>query len=50
MFVNSSNILIKFSKGLFDPFNIKDASSAKRDVFFSFHVYTFYVWALSDLI
>ena len=36
MFVNLSNILIKFSKDLFDPSNIKDTSSAKRDVFFSF--------------
>ena len=36
MFVNLSNILIKFSKDLLDPSNIKDASSAKRDVLFSF--------------
>ena len=36
MFVNSCNILIKFLKDLFDPSNIKDTSSAKRDVFFSF--------------
>ena len=36
MFVNLSSILIKFSKDLFDPSNIKDAPSAKRDVLFSF--------------
>ena len=36
MFVNLSNILIKFSKDLFGPSNIKDASSAKSDVLFSF--------------
>ena len=36
MFVNLSSILIKFSKDSFDPSNIKDASSAKRDVLFSF--------------
>ena len=36
MFVDSSNILIKFSKDLFDPSNVKDTSSAKWDVFFSF--------------
>ena len=36
MFVNLYSILIKFSKDLFDPFNIKDATSAKRDVLFSF--------------
>ena len=36
MFVNLSSILIKFSKDLVDPSNIKDASSAKRDVLFSF--------------
>ena len=36
MYVNLSNILIKFSKDLLDPFNIIDASSAKRDVLFSF--------------
>ena len=51
MFVNLSSILIKFSKDLFDPSNIKDASSAKRNViFFSFYVYTFYIRALSDLV
>ena len=45
MFVNLSSILIKFSKDLFDPSNIKDASSAKRDVFFFYmYVYTFYIW------
>ena len=36
MFVNLSSILIKFSKDLVDPSNIKDASSAKRDVLFYF--------------
>ena len=36
MFVNLSSILIKFSKDLVDPSNIKDASSAKRDVYFLF--------------
>ena len=36
MFVNLSSILIKFSKDLVNPSNIKDASSAKRDIFFSF--------------
>ena len=52
MFVNLSNILIKFSKDLFDPSNVKDASSAKKRcfIFFSFYVYTFYIWALSDLV
>ena len=51
MFVNLSNILIKFSKDLFDPSNIKEASSAKiLHIFFSFYVYTFYIWALYDLV
>ena len=52
MFVNLSNILIKFSKDLFDPSNVKDASSAKKRcfIFFSFYVYTFYIWAHSDLV
>ena len=36
MFVNLSNILIKFSKDLFDPSNIKDASSAKEMFYFIF--------------
>ena len=36
MFVNLSSVLIKFSKDLIDLSNIKDASSAKRDVLFSF--------------
>ena len=36
MFVKLSSILIKFSKYLVDPSNLKDASSAKRDVLFSF--------------
>ena len=36
MFVNLSSILIKFSNDLFDPSNIKDASTAKKDVLFSF--------------
>ena len=35
MFVNLTNILIKFSKDLFDLSNLKYASSAKRDVLFS---------------
>ena len=36
MFVNLTNILIKFSKDLFDLSNLKYAPSAKRDVLFSF--------------
>ena len=36
IFVNLSTTPIKFSKDFFDPFNIKDASSAKIDVLFSF--------------
>ena len=52
LFVNLFSILIKFSKDLFDPSNIKDASSAERDVLFSFpSMYIpFYIWALSDLV
>ena len=52
MFVNLSSIFIKFSKDLFAPSNIKDASSAKKRCFilFSFYVFTFYIWALSDLV
>ena len=52
MFVNLSNILIKFSKDLFDPSNTEDASPAKRDVLFYFpSMYLpFYILALYDLV
>ena len=52
MFVHLSSILIKFSTDLLDASNIKDASSAKRRyfIFVSFYVYTFNIWALSDLV
>ena len=46
MFINVFSILIKFSKDLFDPPNIKYASSAKRDVLFSFP--SMYIPFISD--
>ena len=36
MLVNISNILVKFVKDLFDPSNLKDKSTAKRNVLFHF--------------
>ena len=51
MFVNLSNIPIKFSKKMFDPSNIKmHHLQTGMFYFFSFNVYTFYVWTLSGLI
>ena len=46
MYVNLSNILIKFSKDLFDPSNVKDASSAKKEMFyflFLLYIYLLYL-------